>query len=192
MRGYKNLFLTIVIIMFILLGIQVVAPTIGERLTGLFTTITTIIGFISVFFEMKRAADIDECNFILETYKHFTSDSTPGITIISEKLDLLYSEGKDTLVDADRKHMVEYLQFFEMLAGLIEKDGISISDIDRLYGYSFFIATNCKKVQDMELKKAKEYYEGIYNIYPKWIEYRKSKNKPIPFPDTLLIEKIIK
>ena len=64
-----------------------------------------------------------------------------------------------------------------------------LCNLKRLYGYSFFIATNCKKVQDMELKKAKEYYEGIYNIYPKWIEYRKSKNKPIPFPDTLLIEK---
>ena len=74
-----------------------------------------------------------------------------------------------------------------MIANLIEKDSISISDIDRLYGYTFFIATNCKTIQELELMSYKEYYEGIYAIYPIWKQYRQSKDKPIPFDETPLL-----
>ena len=83
---------------------------------------------------------------------------------------------------------MQYLQFFEMLAGLIEKDSISIADIDKLYGYPFFIATNCKTIQDMELVAAKDYYEGIFKIYPIWLNYRIANNKPVPFSGTPLVE----
>lgn len=189
MKHYKNLFLVVMIILFLVLMIQIIEPTIGTTLSSVLTTCTTIIGFISVFYEMKRSADIDECNFILETFKHFTSDSTTGVSIIYEKLDLLFSEGKNTLSKEDRKYVVQYLQFFEMLAGLIEKDSISIADIDKLYGYSFFIAANCKTIQDMELVVAKDYYEGIFKIYPIWLNYRISNNKPVPFSDTPLVDK---
>lgn len=104
--------------------IQFVSPVIGGILTSLLTTMTTIIGFITVF--------------------------------------------------------------FEMLAGLIEKDSLSIPDIDRLYGYHFFIATNCKQIQDMELVPYGDYYEGIFKVYPKWRKYRINNNKTIPFDDTPL------
>lgn len=189
MKHYKNLFLVVMIILFLVLMIQIIEPTIGTTLSSVLTTCTTIIGFISVFYEMKRSADIDECNFILETYKHFTSDSTTGVSIIYEKLDLLFSKGENTLNNEDRKYVVQYLQFFEMLAGLIEKDSISIADIDKLYGYSFFIAANCKTIQDMELVVAKDYYEGIFKIYPIWLNYRILNNKPVPFSDTPLVDK---
>ena len=45
-------------------AIQIVSPVIGAMLTSLLTTMATIIGFVAVFFEMKRAADIDECKFL--------------------------------------------------------------------------------------------------------------------------------
>jgi len=187
MKNYKNLFLIVVIIILIIFMLQILEPNIGNTLTSLLTTVTTIVGFLSVFYEMKRAADIDECNFILETYKHFTNSDESGISKTYEKLDVLFSEGKNTFTKNDRNDIVQYLQFFEMIANLIEKDSISIKDIDRLYGYSFFVATNCKFIQDLELLPAKEYYEGIINIYPIWKKYRIEKNKPIPFSETPLI-----
>jgi len=187
MKHYKTLFLLIATILIITLSIQLLEPTLGNRLSTILTTLTTIVGFVSVFFEMKRAADIDECNFILETYKHFTSKSTQGITEIYEKLDLLFMDGINKIDKKDRKNITQYLQFFEMLAGLIEKDSISIKDIDRLYGYPFFIAANCKCIQEIELLVSKDYYEGIFKIYPIWLKYRISNNKPIPFSDTPLI-----
>lgn len=186
MKDYKRLFLLVLLVLFFVAAIQIVSPVIGGVLTSLLTTLATIIGFVTVFFEMKRAADIDECSFLLETYKHFTSDSTRGITIAFEKLDILFCDNKNTITQGDRKHIVEYLQFFEMLAGLIEKDSLSINDIDRLYGYHFFIATNCKIIQDMELIPYKDFYEGIFSIYPKWKKYRIKNNKTMPFNDTPL------
>ena len=187
MRNYKNLFFILIFILLIFLGIQILEPTFGEMLTSILTTFTTIIGFISVFFEMKRAADIDECNFILETYKHFTANPDSAITKIHDKLDELFVTGKNTLNKSDRKDIVQYLEFFEMLANLIEKDGISIADIDNLYGYDFFIAANCEFIQKEELIPSKSYYEGIFKIYSYWKKYRESKNKPIPFNETPLL-----
>lgn len=186
MRDYKRLFLLVWMLMLIIVIVQFLSPVIGNMLTSILTTFATIIGFITVFFEMKRAADIDECNFVLETYKHFTSDNTPGITIVFEKLDKLFCDGENNITKDDRKYVVEYLQFFEMLAGLIEKDSIAIPDIDRLYGYQFFIAVNCKEIQEMELIPYKDFYEGIFNIYSKWVKYRTTNNKSIPFSDTPL------
>lgn len=188
MKNYKNIFLIICLVLLIVLGLQIIEPAIGNTITNLLTTLTTIVGFISVFYEMKRSADIDECNFILETFKHFTADANSGISIIYEKLDDIYSGKENRITENDRKHMVQYLQFFEMIANLIEKDSISISDIDRLYGYAFFIATNCPDVQKMELIPAKDYYEGIMSIYPIWKKYRESHNKPIPFNKTPLLK----
>lgn len=188
MRHYKNLFLVIMVLLFVIFTLQIFEPAIGTQLSSILTTCTTIVGFVSVFYEMKRAADIDECNFILDTFKHFTSNSTLGITITYEKLDLLFCEGKNELKKSDRKHIVEYLQFFEMLAGLIEKDSITIEDIDRLYGYAYFIATNCKTIQDLELNPSKEYYEGVFKIYPDWVKFRRANKKPIPFDDTPLMD----
>jgi len=187
LKNSKSLFFTVIIVLLIIFALQVLEPSIGNVLTTLFTTLTTIVGFISVFYEMKRSADIDECNFILETYKHFTDGSNSGITITYEKLDFMFSEGNNTFTDNDRKHIVQYLQFFEMIANLIEKDSISINDIDRLYGYAFFIATNCQTIQELELLPSKDYYEGIFNIYPTWKKHREKNHKPIPFSDTPLM-----
>lgn len=167
--------------------LQVIEPAIGTTLSSILTTCTTIVGFISVFYEMKRSADIDECNFILETFKHFTANTNEGIATTYEKLDTLFCEGKNTFTKKDRKHIVQYLQFFEMLAGLIQKDSLSISDIDDLYAYPFFIAVNCSYIQEIELVPYKEYYNGIFSIYSEWVNYRKKNNKVIPFSDTLLI-----
>lgn len=187
MKIYKKLFLIVFIILVVIALLQIFEPSIGSKISNILTIFTTIIGFVSVFFEMKRSADIDECSFILETFKHFTSDSNSGLFKIYEKLDLLFSEGVNTISIDDRKNMTQYLQFFEMIANLINKDTLSIEDIDSLYGYPFFIATNCKSIQEIELLPCKEYYEGIFKIYPIWYNFRVLHKKPIPFSDTLLV-----
>lgn len=188
MKNYKNLFLIICITMLLIFCIEFFEPTIGSKLSSFFTMMTTIVGFVSVFIEMKRSADIDECNFILDTFKHFTGDGNSGISIIFEKLDHLFLSGENTITNDDRKHITQYLQFFEMLSCLIQKDSISIEDIDDLYGYTFFLATNCNIIQEMELNASKDYYEGIFKIYPKWLRYRINKKKSIPFVKTPLIK----
>lgn len=188
MKNYKTLFLLVFMLLFGIIIVQFINPIIGDMLTSLLTTMTTIIGFIAVFFEMKRATDIDGSTFLLETYKHFTSDNNHGIRVIFEKLDMLFYENKNTITQDDRKYIVDYLEFFEMLSSIIEKGNLIIQDIDRLYGYHFFLITNCKIIQDMELVPYKDFYEGIFAIYPEWQKYRVKNNKSIPFGDTPLIK----
>lgn len=187
MNKYKNLILLLVILLIVMLLLNYFEPILGKTITAILTSFTTLVGVFSVFYEMKRSADIEECNFVLTLFERFTSDESTGISVIYEKLDLLFSTGENTITKDDRKHMVKYLEFLEMIVSLVEKDVLSIPDIDRLFGYWFFIAVNCKDIQEIELKPYHEYYEGIYSIYQKWYKYRKGQNRPIPFEESPLI-----
>ena len=188
MKKYKNLVLLLLVLLTVMLLLNYFEPVLGKTITGILTSFTTLVGVFSVFYEMKRSADIEECNFVLTLFERFTSNDTNGISIMYDKLDLLFSTGENTITKSDRKHMVKYLEFLEMIVSLVEKDVLSIPDIDRLFGYWFFIAVNCKDVQNIELIPSRDYYEGIYSIYPKWIKYRRSQNRPIPFEENLLIK----
>ena len=56
MRNYKNLFLSVFIILTLIIILQIFEPSMGTKISNTLTIFTTIVGFVSVFFEMKRAA----------------------------------------------------------------------------------------------------------------------------------------
>jgi len=183
----KNNFLIILtIILVLIVVISFTSPIIGTEITTILTTATTVIGIFSVFIEMKRSADIAECEFIFNLQKQFDENST--IQKLYRKLDNDFSNKDKITNDVDRLDVVSYLTFFEMMCNLIIKDVINIEDIDDLYAYPFFLATNNKVVQNIELKKYKQYYRNIYTIYPEWFKFRKSKGYDIPYEDNKLIK----
>ena len=68
----NNRYLFIVLIFFLLiLTVVFLFPIIGTTASTVLTTITTITGIFSVFIEMKRSADIAECEFIFNLQKQF-------------------------------------------------------------------------------------------------------------------------
>ena len=176
----KNRYLIIVFfILLLVLILNLVSPIIGVETTTVLTTITTITGIFSVFIEMKRSADIAECEFIFNLQKQF--DDNKLIQEIYKKLDDEYFQGKKIEDDLDRREIVCYLTFFEMMTSLMIKGVLKIEDVDALYAYPFFIAMNNKTIQNLELVKFKQFYRNIYTIYPKWFKYRKLNELEIPY-----------
>jgi len=158
----------------------------GSTLTSILTSMTTITGLFSVFYEMRKSANVAESNFILELFKNF--NDSQAIQEAYEKLDKLFTEDKNTVINSDDRSIIErYLSYIEMLADLINRDTLSIKDVDQVFGYPFFLVTNNLQSQSLELKKYPEYYQNIYSIYPKWKKYRQKRNMPIPFSKTPLI-----
>lgn len=181
----KNKYLIIILIIFLLiLSINLLMPTLGTKISTLLTTVTTITGIFSVFLEMKRSADIAECEFIFNLQKQFDDNKT--IQEIYKKLDDDYFERESIESNISRRGIVSYLTFFEMMCNLIIKDVLQIDDVDALYAYPFFIAMNNKKIQDTELVRFKQFYRNIYTVYPKWINYRKNKGFEIPFEENII------
>ena len=181
----NNRYLIIILLMLLLiLALNFLAPTIGTELSAILTTLTTITGIFSVFIEMKRSADIAECEFIFNLQKQFDDNKT--IQEFYKKLDDDYARGKKIESDINRQEIVAYLTFFEMMCNLIIKGVLQIDDVDALFAYPFFIAMNNKEVQNAELSKYKQFYRNIYAVYPKWFNYRKKHNYEIPYDENKL------
>ena len=179
MRKDKYL-LIVVIILFLILSINMFAPIVGVEVSTLLTTITTITGVFSVFLEMKRSADIAECEFIFYLQKQF--DDNNAIQDVYKVLDEAYCE-KKILGNIERQKIVTYLTFFEMMCNLILKGVLKIDDVDALYAYPFFIAMNNKEIQAKELTTYKQFYRNIYGVYNRWYYYRLSKGFEIPYQE---------
>lgn len=177
MRNSKY-FIVILLVLMIILALNLLAPTIGTELSAILTTLTTITGIFSVFIEMKRSADISECEFIFNLQKQFDDNKT--IQKVYKALDTAYFE-KTELESIDRKDIVTYLTFFEMMSNLIIKGVLQIDDVDALYAYPFFIAMNNKEIQEAELATYKQFYRNIYAVYSKWFNYREKNGYEIPY-----------
>ncbi len=180
-----NRYLIIILLVLVLiLALNLLTPTIGVELSSILTTLTTITGIFSVFIEMKRSADIAECEFIFNLQKQFDDNKT--IQEFYKKLDDDYAKGKKIDSNISRQEIVAYLTFFEMMCNLIIKDVLQIDDVDALYAYPFFIAMNNEEIQKIELSKYKQFYRNIYAVYPKWFKYRKKHNYEIPYEENEL------
>ena len=185
MKNNKYLIMIALILLIILL-LNLISPIIGEEVSAILTTITTITGIFSVFIEMKRSADIAECEFIFNLQKQFDDNKT--IQEIYRCLDRAYFEKKEIDKTVDRQNIVTYLTFFEMMCNLIIKGVLKIDDVDALYAYPFFIAMNNKEVQEKELSTYKQFYHNIYTVYPEWYNYRHKKGYEIPFEENKLVK----
>lgn len=85
----------------------------------------------------------------------------------------------------NKKHqdLVNYLVHLEGVAALVNNGVLRISAINDLMAYRFFIAVNNPLVQELELKPFKEYYKGIYKLYPEWAK----KLKSVPLGENELV-----
>ena len=103
--------------------------------------------------------------------------------------------GKEAIVEElrtkyameSKKHqdLVNYLVHLEGVAALVNNGVLRISAINDLMAYRFFIAVNNPVVQELELKPFKEYYKGIYKLYPEWAK----KMKSVPLRENELVPK---
>ena len=72
------------------------------------------------------------------------------------------------------------------LVNTYENDVLEIKKVDEIFSYKFFALTNNKQVQDVELVTNSKYYEIVYRVHQKWLDYKRKNNKSIVFENTSL------
>lgn len=137
----------------------------GSKPQEIIVTLTALVGAIAIWFQMKRARDIAEGEFITTLNEGFSSNC--DLKAVYGKL----IDGAD-IGKSDRTAIVEYLTFFETIYLLLERDVIDIRLIDDLFRYRFFLAVNNEQVQDLELLPDARFYRNIYTLHDMWIRYR--------------------
>jgi len=182
----KNYIVYIFVLMIcsILLSTIFLDTNLGKNIANIITIITAIIGAAALFVQFQRDKRINEASFILNLSHHFYLLDGPKNTL--DKLDE-YAKGKeDVFTENDYSGIVAYLEWLEELAAIVNQKLIDFEFIDDFLSYRFFLITNNKYVQDVELIPEYENYRGIYKLHKSWTEYKLKENLPILQEETSL------
>ncbi len=155
------------------------------KLTTTITVITAIIGAVAIFVQFKRDKNLNEASFLIDYSNQFYNVYNCG-NILNELETARKNPNYSIDVDKYYKDIVGYLEWLESLSALVNSNILQISKIDDVLSYRFFIIVNNKQIQDKEIIPCKEFYVGIYKLYPKWANYKKLTNQNIIFEDNAL------
>ena len=140
--------------------------------------ITALVGILAIWFQMKRAKDMEEGSFIVGINDSFLSSE--GIREVYRKL-----VSHTPLTEEDRVNIVEYLTFFEAVFILYKRGLIDLAVLDDLFSYRFFIAVNNPDIQRLELICDAIYYKNIYTLDYVWTSYRRKHGKTVTYEGSL-------
>lgn len=146
-----------------------------------------LISIILVLNKLEMTRNIAEAKFIANINSSFVSnaDYKRVYTALDNYHRLLRSDaGKDALrkaekviEDLDNVHISNYLTFFEVLNVLRKKGTMSISTIDDLFAYRFFIAVRNKCIYRRKILSGN--FNNITELQSVWEKYRRGKGVEI-------------
>lgn len=177
-------YIFIIVICLILLSTLSLDSALGGRIANIVTIITAIIGAGALFIQFQRDKKINEASFILNLSHHFYLLNGPKETL--DKLDEYIKGNKEVFTESDYSGIVAYLEWLEELAAIVNQNLIDFSFIDDFLSYRFFLITNNKYIQEIELIPEYENYRGIYKLHKSWSQYKKNRGLLILQEETSL------
>ena len=145
------------------------------------TILIAIIGFIGVITQMYSAKNVSSAGYDLELQNSFINNSGFNELFLycwNKYIGGKYKNYKNIKDIEDYQTVLfGYFTFFESVYLMYKKGVIKMSLLDDLFGRRFFVVVNCKEVQELDLKKNRDYYENIFKLYKVWKQYRLAHNK---------------
>lgn len=155
-----------------------VALTIVEQFDFIqsISLLSAILGVVLVAVELFQSRKVAEADFLASLNNAFvTSEDYKEAYMLFENYD--FENCPD--LDLDNVHISNYLTFFETFQLLIERGTLSISMLNDLFGYRFFIAVHNPYVQRKKLVKSPDNFKNLYLLEREWMEYRRKRKLPI-------------
>ena len=170
-------YIIIILVIMLLLLTLLLDDKLGSRVVTVITVGTALAGAIALFVQYKRDKNISQATFILEYAKYFYSLNGTEETLMN--LDRYRNGEKGALKKVEYSGVINYLFWCEELSALYQKGIVDFKTIDNLFSYTFFLITNNKYIQELELVPQAEYYKGVYFLHNEWTAYKKETKQPI-------------
>ncbi len=206
-RKREKQIIRFILVVAVLFGTSVLAASISTKLvyvakytdgqadviSNLTSGIVAAIAAAFVLYELRageqeriRQIDIEEASFLLQYNQAFIQDS--NMTEVESLLEAqaFYGRKDPIITEENRQKFVNYMVYLEGLSPLILHRILTLSHIDDLMAYRFFIAVNNPEVQEKELKRFPGDYRGCYKLYKAWSDYRKKRGYEIHLEETAL------
>ena len=173
----RNTYITAIAISLIVIatmGSLFFGEYISEEVVNAVTACTAIVGAAALFYQFKRDKDLNEASFLVEYSQEFYS--VYDLAELMNELEKCRIDPEYELdVEQYYQKIVGYLEWLETLASLVDSDLLQIKKIDNVMSYRFFLIVNNKQIQECELIPNREFYRGIFDLYPRWEKYKKKK-----------------
>ena len=185
----KNTYIIVIAVALIVLGTMgslAFGESISEPVVNAVTACTAVVGAVALFYQFKRDKDLNEASFLVEYSQEFYS--VYDLADLMNELEKCRINPEYELdIEQYYQKIVGYLEWLETLASLVDSDLLQISKIDNVMSYRFFLIVNNKQIQERELIPNKDFYRGIFMLYPRWASYKKKKGLVIVLEENSLI-----
>ena len=140
------------------------------------SAVVAAIALLLVYFQLRATRRIAEADLILRLEAEWV-DHFSGIY----KRFLPGGEWNDDRpgpqTQEERVALENYLDFFATLSSLVDKELLSLSLIDEMFAYRYFIATRNKHTQEL-VGSNKVFWSSLIRLDSQWQLYRNGKNAP--------------
>ena len=150
MQNNKSIYITVLsvaLIAFGMFGSLLLEEALANRIVGIITACTAIVGAVSLFYQFKRDKNLNEASFLVDYSQQFYE--------IYDCADLMNELEKcridpDYVLDTEKYYqkIVGYLEWLETLGALVNSNLLSISKIDDVLSYRYFLIVNNKQIQE--------------------------------------------
>ena len=177
MKKHNSYYIYAFVIICILALTLLLDDSFGSRIVVVVTVSTAILGAVSILIQYKRDKNVNQATFVLEYGKYFYSLNKTEETLLL--LDRYRLGDKSVIKDIDYTGIVNYLFWCEELSTLYQKNVVDLETIDNIFSYTFFLITNNKYVQEVELVPQSEFYKGTYYLHSEWTKYKRKTKQQI-------------
>lgn len=144
----------------------------GSYSANIFLAFVQIFALYLIYLQLKHQKKLGIAQFVSSIMEQLASQKEFHRKLVKNL------ERPDDVPDVDEADIVAFLNVFENLSAVVESGVISIKDIDQPFAYRFFLTTNNKTVQNLELIPDGKYYKSIYRLHKQWIKFRKENDLP--------------
>jgi hypothetical protein len=159
-------------IFFMIFGVDKTAFEIGSYSANIFLAFIQIFALYLIYSQLKHQKRLSIAQFVSSIMEQLATQKEFHRKLVKNL------DNPNEMPDIDEADIVAFLNVFENLSAVVESGVISISDIDQPFAYRFFLTTNNKTVQELELIPDGKYYKSIYRLHKQWISFRKENNLP--------------
>lgn len=145
---------------------------IGSYSANIFLAFVQIFALYLIYSQLKHQKRLSIAQFVSSIMEQLASQKEFHRKLVKNL------DNPDEDPGVDEADIVAFLNVFENLSAVVESGVISIKDIDQPFAYRFFLTTNNKTVQDLELIPDGKYYKSIYRLHKQWIDFRKKNDLP--------------
>lgn len=132
---------------------------------------------VAFFLEYHQNNKLNEAQFVIDLNNQFLNEGK--MPLVEHDLERYFNTQDRSKIDSELRNkyepnktehqdLVNYLVHLEGVAALINNGVLRLDAINDLMAYRYYIAVNNPVVQDIELIKYRDYYQGIIKLYPAW------------------------